>query len=50
MSRIFRDYDFEEDIELMNIKYQMNTGNFINFEEDINLNNKIENQKPKYNI
>lgn len=49
MAREYREFNFNEDIELMNLTYQMNTGNFINYDnyEDENLlnNNKFENPK-----
>lgn len=32
MARAYREFGFSEDIELMNLTYQMNTGNFTNYE------------------
>lgn len=45
MARAYREFGFDDDIELMNLTYQMNTGNFTDytnyenddiFEENIN--------------
>ncbi len=44
MEKEYREFNFSEDIELMNLTYQMNTGNFINYEETNEINN-IENFK-----
>lgn len=32
MAKSYREFGFDDDIELMNLTYQMNTGNFINYE------------------
>lgn len=34
MAKSYREFNFEDDIELMNLTYQMNTGNFMNYEEE----------------
>lgn len=32
MARAYREFGFDDDIELMNLTYKMNTGNFTNYE------------------
>lgn len=49
MAREYREFNFNEDIELMNLTYQMNTGNFVNFENE-NLINSNENEQPKIGL
>lgn len=34
MKRSYSEFNFDDDIELMNLTYQMNTGNFINYENN----------------
>lgn len=34
MARMYSEFSFDDDIELMNLTYQMNTGNFMNYEND----------------
>ena len=49
---VHREFNFDEDIELLNLKYQMNTGNFSEYfqnniadeEENVNEDNKLRNQ------
>ena len=50
---VHREFNFDEDIELLNLRYQMNTGNFADYfqnnvenEEDQNINtvNRFKNQ------
>lgn len=31
MARSYREFGFDDDIELMNLTYQINTGNFIDY-------------------
>ena len=31
MAKSYREFGFDDDIELMNLTYQMNTGNFIDY-------------------
>lgn len=52
MAREYREFNFNEDIELMNLTYQMNTGNFINYDnyENENLLNNKEIGKPKIGL
>ncbi len=49
MAREYREFNFNDDIELMNLTYQMNTGNFINYDnydnENLLNNEKIEQPK-----
>ena len=40
MERVYREFNFNEDIELMNLTYQMNRGNFMNYEETNESNNE----------
>lgn len=49
MAREYREFNFNEDIELMNLTYQMNTGNFMNFEDERLINNN-ENEQPKIGL
>lgn len=52
MAREYREFDFNDDIELMNLTYQMNTGNFINYDnyENENLLNNEEIKQPKIGL
>lgn len=52
MAREYREFNFNEDIELMNLTYQMNTGNFINYDnyENENLLNNKEIKEPKIGL
>lgn len=52
MAREYREFDFNDDIELMNLTYQMNTGNFINYDnyENENLLNSEEIKQPKIGL
>ena len=34
MARAYNEFSFKEDAELMNLTYQMNTGNFTDYEDD----------------
>ena len=34
MAKEYREFGFSDDIELMNLTYQMNTGNFTNYENE----------------
>lgn len=44
MAREYSEFSFNDDIELMNLTYQMNTGNFINYyNEDLLDNEEIQN-------
>lgn len=48
MGRFDKEFSFNDDIELMNLTYKMNTGNFTNYNEDeYKLNVKEENIKQK---
>ena len=49
MAREYREFNFNEDIELMNLTYQMNTGNFINYDDENLLNNEPI-QQPKIGL
>ena len=35
MARAYNEISFNEDIELMNLTYQIQTGNFVNYEEEM---------------
>ena len=53
MRRAYSEFDFNEDIELMNLTYQMNTGNFTNYEnnyEDEKIINTEETNNPKIGL
>ena len=52
MAKEYREFDFSDDIELMNLTYQMNTGNFTSYDniEDEDLFNFDEIQKPKIGL
>ncbi len=48
MARSYREFGFDDDIELMNLTYQMNTGNFTNYEnDDIFDKENINKEQPK---
>lgn len=34
MAKSYREFNFDDDIELMNLTYKMNTGNFVNYEDE----------------
>ncbi len=36
MRKSYSEFNFDDDIELMNLTYKMNTGNFIDYEDSIN--------------
>lgn len=47
---VYREFNFEDDIELLNLKYQMDNGKFMDYFNDnvmepIEKQNKIENVK-----
>ncbi len=53
MKRSYSEFNFDDDIELMNLTYQMNTGNFINYEnnyEDKEIINTKEVNNPKIGL
>lgn len=52
MAKEYREFSFNEDIELMNLTYQMNTGNFMNYyNEDLLDNEEIQNyEEPKIGL
>lgn len=52
MAKEYREFNFNEDMELMNLIYQMNTGNFINYDnyENENLLNNKEIEQPKIGL
>lgn len=53
MRRSYSEFNFDEDIELMNLTYQMNTGNFANYEnnyEDEKVINTEEINNPKIGL
>ena len=41
MGRFEKEINFDEDIELMSLTYKMNTGNFINYNEEIKVEENI---------
>lgn len=45
MGRAYREFGFDDDIELMNLTYQMQSGKFVNYNEDIVTNTSNENYK-----
>lgn len=45
MGRAYREFDFDDDIELMNLKYQMQSGKFVNYDEYMAMNPTNENYK-----
>lgn len=51
MARSYREFGFEDDIELMNLTYQMNTGNFTDYtnyeNDDIFDRENINKEQPK---
>ncbi len=51
MARSYREFGFDDDIELMNLTYQMNTGNFIDYasyeNDDIFDKENINKEQPK---
>ncbi len=48
MGRFDKEFNFNDDIELINLTHKMNTGNFIDYTEDeYKLNEKEENIKQK---
>lgn len=55
MRKSYSEFNFDEDIELMNLTYQMNTGNFVNYEdnyenEDVLNTGEIKNKQPKIGL
>lgn len=52
MDKEYSEFSFNEDIELMNLAYQMNTGNFINYyNEDLLESEEIQNyREPKIGL
>lgn len=50
MRRSYSDFNFDDDIELMNLTYQMNTGNFTNYENDNIYGTKEINEQPKIGL
>lgn len=52
MAREYREFNFSDDIELMNLTYQMNTGNFMNYDnyENENLLNNEQIREPKIGL
>ncbi len=54
MARAYSEFNFDDDIELMNLTYQMNTGNFINYDtyenEDVLNQEEIIKQQPKIGL
>ena len=45
MSKLYSEFGFDNDIELMKLTYQMHTGNFTNYENDEVCN--INKEQPK---
>lgn len=45
MRRAYSEFNFNEDIELMNLTYQMNTGNFANYDNDYEDERKINTEE-----
>lgn len=35
MRKSYNEFNFDDDIELMNLTYKMNTGNFVDYEDNI---------------
>ena len=54
MKESYRECDFSEDIELMNLTYKMNTGNFLDYENELPLENNeinsIQTTQPKFGL
>lgn len=54
MAKSYREFGFDDDIELMNLTYQMNTGNFIDYtnyeNEDIFDKENINKEQPKIGL
>lgn len=54
MGRAYREFNFDDDMELMNLTYQMNTGNFMNYENEnldtLKLEEIEENKQPKIEL
>ena len=54
MARAYSEFNFDNDIELMNLTYQMNTGNFINYDSyennDIFAEEDINKEQPKIGL
>lgn len=50
MSKLYNELGFDDDMELMNLTYKMNTGNFANYNENdnlLNINNNMKIEKPQ---
>lgn len=48
MSKLYNELGFDDDMELMNLTYKMNTGNFVSYNENdnlLNINNNMEIEK-----
>lgn len=53
MARLYREFNFDDDVELMNLTYKMNTGNSMNYENDDIIEdnkNEVNTQLPKFEL
>lgn len=51
MAKSYREFNFNDDIELMNFTYKMNTGNFMDYENEEDYQSKTSKddiQLPKF--